>query len=440
LTEEHGVDRSGMTEKAGSMRLNLRLGMLAVVNIGLTIAVQWYVVTRLGVGEETDALFAGMVLPQLLVVVVMGTLTHVLVPLLTTEEERAFRQTSWGLFLAVGAGFSLAALLLATAAPVWVAWLFPGFSIRGRVLTVILTRIQMIGMVLTAALSVLWSVYNARHRFLWAEFAAIPAGVAALGFLVATLGGLGVRAAAWAMVIRSGIQLLLLVPALGKWVKPDWRSPAMREAWRRSRTLLFGTVYSRTDPLVDRFLSSLAVRGELSLLALAQQIFGLGGQVLAKAWSSPLVPPLARDAAAGRWTDFTRRYRSGLAWLASLTTSGCLVVLLAGEPILRLLIGHGGVTAGNVHLLWQIMIALFGYFVGGATGQILASSFYAQGDTKTPTMVGVVGFTLGVGFKIAGFLIAGVIGIAVGTSVYYVFNALALFCFLERTLHRQTAV
>ena len=422
------------------MRLNLTLGSLAAGNIVLTIAIQWYVVTRLGVGVETDALFAGMTVPQLVLAVVSGTLTHVLVPLLSTEKEEAFRRTSWGFFLAVAAVFALAALVLAPTAPFWVAWLFPGFSIQARLLTATLTRIQMIGMVFTAGLAVLWSVYNARHRFLWAEFTAIPAGVVAFAFLIPTLGRLGVRAAAWAMVIRSGLQLLLLAPGLGRWANPAWRSPAMREAWRRGRTLLFGTVYFRTDPLVDRFLSSMALRGELSLLALGQQLYGLGSQVLGKAWASPLVPVLAADAAAGDWGAFARRYRRGLAWLGGLTISGCLVVLLAGEPILRLLIGHGGVTAANIHVLWWIMVALFGYFVGGAAGQILASSFFAQGDTRTPTRIGVVGFTLGVGLKIAGFLIAGVIGIAVGTTIYYILNALALWYFLERSLHRNTAV
>src|SRR5512143_492491 len=177
------------------MRLNLTLGALAIVNVTLTIAIQWYVVTSMGERIETDALFAGLVLPQLAIVVVTGTLTHVLVPLLATKRKDEFRRTGWGFFVAVGAVFGIAALLLAPTASIWVAWLFPGFSIQARSLTVLLTRIQMIGMVFTAGLSVLWSVYNARHRFVWAELSAIPAGIVAFGFVVATLGRFGVRSA-----------------------------------------------------------------------------------------------------------------------------------------------------------------------------------------------------------------------------------------------------
>ncbi|MEJ7619098.1 MAG: hypothetical protein WKF30_19475 [Pyrinomonadaceae bacterium] len=65
----------------------------------LTLLIQWYVVTRLGVGLETDALFAGMAIPQLILSVASSSLTHVLVPLLaTTENETAFRRSGWDFF------------------------------------------------------------------------------------------------------------------------------------------------------------------------------------------------------------------------------------------------------------------------------------------------------------------------------------------------------
>ena len=57
---------------------------LAGANILLTLLFQWYVITQLGVGIETDALFAGMALPTLILSVVSTSLTHVLVPLLAT--------------------------------------------------------------------------------------------------------------------------------------------------------------------------------------------------------------------------------------------------------------------------------------------------------------------------------------------------------------------
>jgi peptidoglycan biosynthesis protein MviN/MurJ (putative lipid II flippase) len=120
--------------------------------------------------------------------------------------------------------------------------------------------------------------------------------------------------------------------------------------------------------------------------------------------------------------------------VAGLTIAGWAALLLAGRPILGLLIGRGGVTEQNVATLWSVMLCLFGVFVGGAMGQILSTAFYAKGTTGTPTKIGAVGFTLGVGLKTAGFFTLGLPGIALGATVYYLFNVFALFVFLEREL------
>jgi peptidoglycan biosynthesis protein MviN/MurJ (putative lipid II flippase) len=81
-----------------------------------------------------------------------------------------------------------------------------------------------------------------------------------------------------------------------------------------------------------------------------------------------------------------------------------------------------------------MLIALGGVLVGGAVGQVLSSSFYAFGDTSTPTRVGVAGFTLGLILKVGGFFLEGIHGIAVGTSAYYMINAVALYCLLAMTV------
>ena len=69
------------------MKLNLALGWLAATNLLLGLLIQWYVVTRLGVGMATDALYAGMAVPQLVLAVVGGSLGHVLVPLLDARGQ-----------------------------------------------------------------------------------------------------------------------------------------------------------------------------------------------------------------------------------------------------------------------------------------------------------------------------------------------------------------
>src|SRR5882762_2625734 len=128
------------------MKQTVTLAILAGTNILVTLLFQWYLITQLGVGIETDAFFAGMAVPQLILLVVSSSLTHVLVPLLATEDGGTFRQNAWGFFLGISGIFSMLAVGLCLTATYWVAWLVPGFSQPARALTVSLTRIQLASM------------------------------------------------------------------------------------------------------------------------------------------------------------------------------------------------------------------------------------------------------------------------------------------------------
>lgn len=419
------------------MGLNIALGWLAAANMALSLFIQWYVVTGLGLGPATDALFAGMAVPQFILAVVSGSLMHVLVPLLANEEANGFGEAAWGFFLGITALFALLASALFFTAPWWVNWLLPGFPPEAHAQTVRLTRIQIPGMIFTASTSVLWAAYHARNRFIWAELSLLVAGVVTALALYPTLPRFGVVAAAWANVGRGALQTAMLLPVLGVWKRPAWTSPAMREAWVRLRPLLAGTLYYKADPLVDRFLSSMAPSGGLSTFYVGQQIWSALIQIINKAIAVPMVPQLAVHAKHQRWAEFRRCYRRRLTTLGLLTTAGVVAFLLLGEPILKLLIGHGGVTAQNVSALWWIMLALGGLLVGGTMGQVTSTTFYAKGDTRTPTRLGIMTFTSYVPLKVAAFLYGGLTGMAATTSVYFLANLALQWRYLERELAKS---
>ena len=93
---------------------------------------------------------------------------------------------------------------------------------------------------------------------------------------------------------------------------------------------------------------------------------------------------------------------------------------LFGRPVLGLIFGRGEFSADRVAHLWWLLLLLSGVWVGGAVGQILSTSFYAQGDTRTPTRVGIVGFTLAIALKLVAFRGYGIEGLALAASAYYV--------------------
>ena len=422
------------------IKLSLTLAGLAICSAALAILMPWYVVTRLGVGIETDAFFASGALPQLIFLVASFSLTQVLIPLLATEDERTFRRDAWGFFLSVTGLFSLLGVVLFVLAPYWVPLLVPGFSDEAKQLAISLSRIQMLAMVGNASVAVLWSVHYARQKFIWAELSPVFANLLSLLFLFWTLPQYGIVAAAWANVLNLALKLGFLMPLLGRWQWPQWDSDAMREAWRRVKPFLLGQTYSKSDPLIDRFLTSMSTAGNLSLLYIGQQIYSALNLIITKAISAPTLPRLALAAQSGEWIRFRRTYRQRLWWMAGLGIAAGVILLVFGESLLHLMIGHGGITAQNVRLLWWIMLALSGLLIGGTAGQVTSVAFYAMGDTKTPTMLFIWTFTIYIPIKVLVFLHYGLVGLAVVTSAHLLLNFLLQFIVLERvTARKQTA-
>src|SRR2546430_6048998 len=136
------------------MTLTITLACLAGSNVIITLLIQWSIVTRLGIGSQTDALFAGLAVPQVIVSIAASSLTLVLVPLLATKDDRSFGQNVWTFFVYISGVSALVALAFFLTAGLWVRWLVPGFTPGGQALTLSVARIQLVTMALAITASV----------------------------------------------------------------------------------------------------------------------------------------------------------------------------------------------------------------------------------------------------------------------------------------------
>lgn len=406
------------------MKKTIQLGLLAATNIGVTFLFQWYVLTQLGPGVETDALFAGMTIPQLVLAVISGSLVHVLVPLLSGENKEQLRHNAWCFLVLVGGLFTLLAVGLYVLAPWWVPITVPGFNDSGQALTIKLTRIQLVGMVFTAVNGVQWATYYAKQQYLRAEFTPLLASILTLFVLIWALPRFGIVAAAWVSTLRMGLQTLFLSSGMGRPVRPQLNSPTIHQAWKRIKPLLLGTMYYKTDLVVDRFLLSSANSGTLSLFYLSQQIYGAVSQILNKAISAPLVPMLSTYYKNHDEVNFKKTYNTKLIQVSLICIFLVVVLVLFGEILLKLLVGYGNITENNIISLYWILICLCGMFIGGVCGQISTSFFYSRGNTIVPTRVGIYSYTIYLPLKIFIYYKYGIIGIAITISFFYLFNFL----------------
>jgi putative peptidoglycan lipid II flippase len=191
--------------------------------------------------------------------------------------------------------------------------------------------------------------------------------------------------------------------------------------------------------MADRFLSSMAPSGELSLLYIGQQILTVASDIIYKAFTVPVIPLLTQHARAQEWHTFRSVFLNRLVWVAGLTGIGYSLFFCYGESLISLIIPYGRISAADVHFLWLIMVTLAGFLIAGTMGQIASAAFYAKGNTTTPTIVGVTGFTIGIALKVIGFFQFGLLGIAAATTFYYILNLLALLVLQKRELSHAAA-
>jgi putative peptidoglycan lipid II flippase len=415
------------------LRRTLTLGTLATVNLTAGFAINWYVWFWFGPGRATDALFAGVAVPNFLLTVVSGSLISVLVPIFAGEPEEEMRANAAGMALAVGGSFLAVSAMLWLAAHAWVPLVVPGFDAPAKELTVRLARVQVWSMAATGVIGVLWARASVAARLVRAELAGLISSVAALVALLPALPRYGIEAAAWIFTGRLVLQSLLMLPELLPLPAVSFAAAARsaRQVW----PLVAGASYYKTDLIIDRILASLTTPGGLSTLHLVQQLYSGVNQVINRAVTAPLLPLLGEAAKSARWESFRHVYRRGVQWTggtAGLALLAVVVLLLIGRvvPVLQ---------RPDLQLLIAILLSLGGYLVAGAIGQVTTGALYAIGDTRTPPTIGAIGFTLGVGLKLVGVRWLGTPGIALGTTIYYILNLSLLNWMLARRLHARGA-
>ena len=101
-------------------------------------------------------------------------------------------------------------------------------------------------------------------------------------------------------------------------------------------------------------------------------------------------------------------------------------------------------TALNIQVetaltFWLMCLLLVGYLHVAASGAVIVAAFYAMGNTMTPVKIGVIGFIANVGLKYFGYLIFGMPGLVLSTSIYYVGNMLVTCMFLERIINDKSS-
>ena len=318
-------------------------------------------------------------------------------------------------------------------------WLFaPNFSAETAALSARLTRIIMPSLLFAAVAMMMSAILNSRYRF---AAAAIGPGLASLGIIIATLffAHGDIRIVAVGTLVGYLAFMLLLaadLPRAGFSYRPvcDLSHPQVKRVLRSMLPILLGLAVTQCYTIVNRIFASGMTEGSISALNYANKVMNLPISLFVVAVITAVFPKMAEEAGRQDEKALGVSLSRALTMILLLTVPATVGLLLLDQPIVELLFQRGSFDATATRMTADALFAMSPGLIFLAASMLMLRVFYAEGDVKTPLLVGAVSILVNVLASLALMKPLGHVGLAWANSLAAAANAGLLAYVLQRRL------
>lgn len=403
---------------------------------------------------EMDAFFsANRVSETLFTLIAAGALGSAFLPMFTGLLVRDQKASAWrlasSLINLITLVLSLAALLAAVFAPQIVRYLLaPGLSRDPSLfaLTVDLLRIQSVAAILFGIGGLAIGILNAHQIFFIPQLTAGMYQVGQIFGVLVLARWLGIYGLAWGVVIGAALFVLIQLPPLfnlhGEYsLSLGWKNPDVVKVFQLMGPRVFGTAIVQLNFWVNNNLASKMTEGSIQGLSYAFTLMVMAQAAIAQSVAIAAMPTFSAQHALGKVDELRSSLASALRGMFLLALPASVGLIMLARPIVSLLFERGQFTATVAQMTAWALIWYAAGLVGHSIMEVLTRAFYAQQDTRTPVIIGVVAMGLNVFFSILfsrwfdqiGWLPLG--GLALANSLATALEASALFIFMRRRLN-----
>jgi len=400
--------------------------------------------SQFGASRELDAYFAAFRIPDAIFqLVVAGALSAALIPVFQGYRARGQDVEAWrlassiiNLVLIALAGLSL---LMAIFAPAVVPIVAPGFDAPTTELAIRMTRVMLLSPVLIGMGAVVTGILNSHQQFTVPAIAPLLYNLAIIAAAVFLAPIMGVEGLAVGVAVGSLAHLVVQLPSLAKVgqrydLTIGLGHPGVRRvAWLMGPRML-GLAAGQLNFLVSTVLASGLPEGSLTAYNYAFQLSQIPVGVVGVSIAVALFPTLSQDAALGRIGDIRRQVANAVRVLIFVAAPLMAIMIVLREPLTSVFYQYGefGViaTERTASTLLFFAIGLGGHIVV----HVLARTFYAMQDTRTPVTWAIVAVAINV--PLMAWLVGpmGVEGLALALSISAVIEVVGLLWSLRRRI------
>ncbi len=422
-----------------------------------------------GANREFDAFLTAFRIPNLLRdLFAEGALSAAFVTTFSQKLSAEGDKSAWRLANLVLNALILVLTVIMLVGVIISPWLVrmisPGFSqIHGKVeLTTTLTRIMFPFLLMVALAALAMGMLNAKHRF------GVPASASMMFNIGSVLGGLtfafllapgflhnpalasrAVIGMSIGTLIGGALQWIIQVPSLrkvGYRYEPilDWHDPGFRQVLRLLGPSVIGTAAIQSNIFVDQWFASWPQMsgptgsGAVSWLNCSFRLMQFPIGVFGVAIATATLPTVSAHAVRGDMVEFRKTLARSIRLAFFLCVPAACGLWVLARPIISVIYQHGKfdayATAQTAACVRAFSVGLVGY----AAGKIIAPTFYALGDSRTPMYVTIFSVVVNAGtdYLFAVTFVMKTAGLALSTSMVALCNFFLLLLLMRRKIGR----
>lgn len=400
--------------------------------------------------DQLGVYYAAFRLPNMIFeLLVMGALATAFIPVFTAKlttksHEDAFKMATSVINIGVII-FAVISVPIFIFAKELSRFLAPGFNEEQITLMASFTQIMVLAQVFPLIIgNFLTGILQSFRNFLLPALAPVIYNVGIIISVIILTPFIGLYSPVIGVVIGAILFVLIQVPtvvALGyrHGLYFNWNDSGTREVGKLMLPRTMGLAVSQIDTTIDLILSTLLGAGAVTVfnfaLHLQQVPIGLFGASIAQA----TLPTLSSYFAQKNYSEFKKIFLSSFHQILFLVVPLSIVLIVLRIPMVRLVFGASSLfdwdsTVATGKTLAFFSISLFAQ----AQVHLLARSFYALHDSRTPVIIGAISVIVNTLLSLLFIVVLHyqVWALGLSSSIANILNMLFLIIFLDKKVDK----
>jgi putative peptidoglycan lipid II flippase len=360
---------------------------------------------KFGAGSDLDVYFAAFRIPDFVYnILIAGGIVVAFLPIFSDyfvknkDEAWRFAANILNVFFILLVGLSV---IISIFAPFIIKIITPGFSQEQINLAVLLTRILFLSPIFLGLSSIFSGMLQYFNRFFVYSLAPIMYNLGIIFGIVFFAPSLGIFGVVLGVILGAFLHLVIQVPSVinaGFSYKPifNFKDVKIKKVFSLLWARTFGVAAPQINLMVVTAIASLLPAGALSVFSLSNNLQQFPAGLIGIPFAVAVFPVLSRASVALDKAEFTKHFKETFRKIIYLTLPLSALVFIFRNQIIEIIYKSGKFGDNSAELL-AASLGLFALgFWATALMPLVLRAFFAQQDTKTPTIVAVLALVMNV--------------------------------------------